>query len=609
MRLLITILLFLIFNGSGSLAGVAMAPDSVRYFFAPVLVTGERFETPKANISSAVTIISAADIQQSNYATVVEVISEFAPGVFTTQKSNLGFGLARYSAGGISIRGLGASPNTQNLVLIDGRPDFMGIFGHPLADAYPLDNVERIEVVRGPASAVYGTNAMGGVVNIITLQKQQDGFSTRLNAEYGSFNTQMFLLQHGGKRGAWDYYLTGSHRQSDGDRAKSGLQAQTLSLRVGYRLNAHFNVSASTSFTPYEFDDPGPMVGVPAFDHGQVSRTTMEMNLNNKFAGTDGALKVHRNSGKHDFTDGWHSKDRTVGMVLFQNFHLPNDFSLTLGLDWKNYGGIGTSFGTLVADKIVQETAGYTSMQKIFWRHLVLNAGFRYQYHSQYNAETIPRFGFIYHFSPGTSVRGAIAKGFRSPSVRELYFFQSANANLAPERLWSYEVGFTQAWNNLIQIEVDAYAIHASQLIGVHKGKLTNTGANRIKGLEISLKTAQFFHFRAQVQYAWLKAEEDLIYSPNKLSFRLYFNWRHWVAMLAAENISNLYGWQYSNPFVPVIASMDNYTVFNGNLRYALSPNLAVRLAADNIANVDYQVLFGYPMPGRSFRLGLSYQF
>lgn len=606
----LALILILLVPGFVSLcASEVTESDSIRYFFSPVVVTGERFETPRKNITSAVTVISASDLQHSNHTTVVEAVSEFAPGVFTTQKSNLGFGLARYSAGGVYIRGIGASPNTQNLILIDGRPDFMGIFGHPLADAYPLDNVERIEVLRGPASAVYGTNAMGGVVNIITRQMKTDGFFTRLSAEYGSFNTQVFLIQHGGKRGALDYFATASHRSSDGNRDNSGILAQTYSMRLGYQLNSHFGLSANASVTPYEFDDPGPIVGVPAFDHGQVTRSTMEMNINNQFAHTDGSFKFHRNSGKHEFTDGWDSKDQTLGMVAFQNFHLPGDLSLTLGLDWKTYGGIGKSNGALVADKTVQETAGYSSVQKILWRHLVLNAGLRYEHHSDYGAETMPRFGFIYNFSFGTSLRGSVAKGFRSPSVRELYFFQSANPSLEPERLWSYEAGIGQQFGDFIRIEVDAFYIDAKQLIGVVRGKTINIGANTIKGLEFHLKTAPFHHFQAQAQYAHLLAEEDLIYSPNKLTFRLNYQWRRLALTAAVENIRSLYGLKYANPFVPTIEPMDNYTVINGILRYPIGQKLALQLVLDNLANAEYQVLFGYPMPGRSFRTGISYQF
>ncbi|MCK7460836.1 MAG: TonB-dependent receptor plug domain-containing protein [Sphingobacterium sp.] len=100
-----------------------------------------------------------------------------------------GFGVADGAAGKISIRGIGGSPNTQVLVLIDGHPQYMGLFGHPLPDAYVASDAEKVEVVRGPASILYGTNAMGGVVNIITRQQSQDGLSS-------IWQTWLRLFQH-----------------------------------------------------------------------------------------------------------------------------------------------------------------------------------------------------------------------------------------------------------------------------------------------------------------------------------------------------------------------------------------------------------------------------
>src|SRR5690606_39388474 len=119
-------------------------------------------------------------------ASVLQVVNEQAPGVFVTQRGVLGYGVAQGSAGRITIRGVGGSPTTQVLVMTDGRPQMMGLMGHPIPDTHVSSGVERIEVVRGPANVLYGTSAMGGVINVITRRNWLPGASVEGGASYGT---------------------------------------------------------------------------------------------------------------------------------------------------------------------------------------------------------------------------------------------------------------------------------------------------------------------------------------------------------------------------------------------------------------------------------------
>ena len=218
--------IFILLTTFVSLGNAEINPDSVRYKFAPVVVTGQRYEMPQKDVASSISIIKADEIRHTNLTTTADAVSYLTPGLFTTRRSTVGYGVAALAGGSISVRGLGGKPNTQILVLIDGRPDFQGIFGHPLNDAYPLDNVDHIEVLRGPASAVYGTNAFGGVINIITKKLPTDGFHTNAKVGYGSFNTQNLLLQHAGGLGKFQYFISGSLNKSDGFRDNSSFNGQ-----------------------------------------------------------------------------------------------------------------------------------------------------------------------------------------------------------------------------------------------------------------------------------------------------------------------------------------------------------------------------------------------
>jgi len=159
------------------------------YFQNEVLVTGTKVQTAMSNVPLTASVVGVAQIGQSAELNLLPVISQKVPGFFVTQSGITGFGVADGAAGKISIRGVGSSDQSQLLILIDGQPQFMGIFGHGFPDMYQTANVERVEVIRGPASVLYGTNAMGGVVNIITQKKKKQGFTFDLNGQYGSFST------------------------------------------------------------------------------------------------------------------------------------------------------------------------------------------------------------------------------------------------------------------------------------------------------------------------------------------------------------------------------------------------------------------------------------
>ena len=133
-----------------------------------IIVTGTPVKVNRNNVPMAVSVINKTQIEETDESAILPILNGKVPGLFVTERGITGFGVATGSAGQISIRGIGGNPTTGVLMLIDGHPQFMGIMGHPLPDSYVASDVERVEVIRGPASTLYGSNAMGGVRNIIT---------------------------------------------------------------------------------------------------------------------------------------------------------------------------------------------------------------------------------------------------------------------------------------------------------------------------------------------------------------------------------------------------------------------------------------------------------
>ena len=126
-----------------------------------IVITGSRSETDSRRLPSTVSVIDRGIIEGSYESSLLPTLSSQVPGLFITSRGILGYGVSTGAAGGMTLRGIGNSPTSGLLVLIDGHPQYMGLMGHPIADAYQSVLAEKVEVVRGPASVLYGSNAMG----------------------------------------------------------------------------------------------------------------------------------------------------------------------------------------------------------------------------------------------------------------------------------------------------------------------------------------------------------------------------------------------------------------------------------------------------------------
>lgn len=172
-----------------AVTSAAQEADSLRtYPIDEAVVTGTRNRTDVRHLSQTVSVVNRDKIEQTMQPSLLPVLNEQIPGLFTTARGIMGYGVSGGAAGGISLRGLSGG-SARMMVLIDGHPQYAGIFGHPVADAYQTLLADRVEVLRGPASVLYGSNAMGGVINIVTRQPEGDGFRGRFHTGYGSYNT------------------------------------------------------------------------------------------------------------------------------------------------------------------------------------------------------------------------------------------------------------------------------------------------------------------------------------------------------------------------------------------------------------------------------------
>jgi len=585
-----------------------LGPDSVKIYFAyPVVVTGSQKEMSERFVPASISVITARELKSSGQISLLDALSQQVPDLFVAQRGVIGYGI-NTQAGTISIRGLGGSPNTQVLVMIDGVPQFMGLFGHPLPDSYLSEDAERVEVIRGPASVLYGTNAMGGVINIITKKNTSEGTNFKLGATYGSFNTQEYNAGFGLGTGSFNILISGDHDQTDGHRPNSSFKTDDGYLNAGYELNDNFHLRFTGSINKFKTYDPGTIYLPLVNNWVDVLRSSGSISMSDQFNHFDGSLKLFYNYGDHKVYDGFHSFDRNLGVVLYQNYHPYEGSIFTVGGDYQHYGG--NAFNTInkinYGTHYVDELGIYAFVEQLFLNQLMLNIGTRIQHSSIYGDEVVPQAGITCTVTEATTLKASVSKGFRSPTIRELYLFPAPNPNLLPERLWNYELDLMQSVTKHINFQLTGFIAKGSNLIlteGVYPNlQLLNSGSFTHKGIEFSGRYMPLNNLQLDASYSYVDPGNQTYSTPRqKLFIGLNYAFNSANLNLTFEHIADLYGANNSQKKLP------DYTLVGAHFFYKIAHHIHISLTVENLLNVSYQTIYGYPMPGRTMFAGVSF--
>jgi hypothetical protein len=265
-------------------------------------------------------------------------VDRIVPGAFVTRRGVMGYGISTNGTGAISIRGIGGSPNTGVLMVVDGRPDYQGLMGHPLPDFYSLSDAGSVSVTEGPASVLYGSNAMGGAIEVKNWEPAER-MTTRLTAGLGSFRTGQYNLTNGARFRRGFYTVNAGVAHTAGDRPSSAFRDQDGTVTAGYDLSDVWKASIDGRYGHFHVEDPGPAGAPLANSYANVGRGGFSANLENATAATWGYARAYSSYGNHYITDGFRSTDRTTGFRLDQNVSLAPSLTLELGSDVVNFGG------------------------------------------------------------------------------------------------------------------------------------------------------------------------------------------------------------------------------------------------------------------------------
>lgn len=575
--------------------------DSIK--LSELVVTGSKTEISRKLVPLSVSQISNKDIENSGQINVLSTINFFVPGFFVTERNLLGFGVGTGGSGGITMRGISSSPNSSVLVLIDGHPQYQGIFGHPLPDAYVSSDIEKVEIIRGPASILYGSNAMSGVINLISKKQKKEGFDLHIGTSYGSYNTQKYCGTIGFKKDKWNLFASANHDRTDGIRTNTDFKISNSYVKVDYEINRNFNAQADFSIAGYNANDNGTIQAPSPFNI-DILRGKAAVSIDNKFKNADGSFKIYHNFGEHILSDGFHSTDRNSGIMLYETFHLWNTNRITIGTDLKQYGGTANRGAAANQLKTVNEVALYAYSQQILFQKLNINTGVRFENNSVFGNELIPMIGLSYIYNNTTSFKASASKGFRSPTIMEMYLY-APNPDLQPERMMNYEISWLQsAIGNKLQFELTGFWVKGENLIQVVPPLVTlrqNIGTFNNKGIEISAKYNLSKQFSLNGNYSYVNLEKAVLAAPRHHA-NLSLNYGHniWNFHLSTQYIDKLY--TRINPAMETAS----YILLNARVACKPLPWLDVFVMGNNLLNQDYQINYGYPMPRINFNAGLN---
>ena len=609
-------------------AGMSLFAQTDSLQLQEVVVTGTRNATDLRYLPMTVDVIGHEILTEQYQTNILPTVVQQVPGLMVTNRSMIGYGVSGGAAGGINLRGI-AGGSGQLMVLIDGHPQYQGIYGHPISDSYQTLMAERVEILRGPASVLYGSNAMGGVLNIVTRGIYQDGVHTQINLGAGSYGTIQTEASNQVRSGKFSSTVSAQYGRTDNHRPRMGFEQYGGYLKLGYDFNPHWNAYVDANITHFNASQPGSITS-PLYDADQwITRGMISAALENHYGKTSGALSVYTNFGRHKIDDGtadptnptaryFRSKDALTGISFYQSAQLFEGNRTTVGIDYQHIYGYAyytpKETGEVLDTPNKQsgksyrnEIAGYIDFRQDITSWLTLDAGIRLDHHSITGTEWIPQGGIVIRPMDTGELKAMVSKGFRNPIMREMYLYPPSNTDLEPERIMNYEL----AWKhrlcaftygaNLFYLKGD----NMIQTIPIDgKPRNVNTGEIENYGTEVEAAYRINNHWNITTNHSFLHMKNPVLGAPQYKGFLgADFRQCRWTVIAGLQYVNGLY------TQVGDDEKKENFLLLNATVSYQALKNLSLWVRGENLLAQRYEYNLGYPMPRATFMAGVQCRF
>ncbi|WP_026804324.1 TonB-dependent receptor plug domain-containing protein [Aliarcobacter lanthieri] len=567
------------------------------------------------DVTSNVDVITSEDIEARKFKTVAEVLQTIA-GVQVSQSGGIG------QQTSVFLRGMDSK---KTLVLVDGirynDPSGNGAnFEHLM-----INDIERIEVIKGAQSSIWGADASAGVINIIT-KSAKDGTYGSANIEYGRYDTTIAKANISHKNKNFDAKLGVTRVDTNGFSAmspksseakkyeKDGYENTTANIKLGYNFNENNRLSTSYEIidTKTDIDGNDSFYNPDPNNTDKAKTKTHLANLTYENKNDIALTKVYANYTdiKREYTSNTPKYKGTIKEygVNTSIDYLDNSSNLVLGADYKKFENKAN------IDKNYDNKGIFISnTNKFFDNKTIFTQSLRYDKYSDFENKTTGKVGVKQYIIDDLNISANYGTGYNIPSTFELYDASSGNINLKPEKTKSYDVGveykgfsatyFNSKIENLINWEWTGP--------GAYDGKNKNIeGKSRFKGIELAYKNSITEDIFLNLNYTRLSAknkdEQEFGRRPkNKVGFGVdYYGLKDFHFNINGEYIGERYDFNNKQG-----AKTGNYTIWNAVVDYDISKNFSTYVKLDNIFNKDYQIVDGYSTSQRAAYIGLKTSF
>lgn len=608
--------------GSFILAGIlAGSPDAFSEEPQQVVVSATRVPTSIDRVGSSISVITSEDLENAQIQDVSEALS-LVPGVSIARNGGPG------QVTTLFLRG--AQPGFTR-VMIDGvelnDPSGIGTaydFAH-----LNVSGIERIEILRGPQSTLYGGDAMAGVINIIT-RKGEGAPSSYVHAEGGSYGTWRLGAGTQGRTNAFDYAFDLSQHQTDGFSnfdeqdgfsERDGYRNTTLSGRVGMELTELMSLDTVARYTRAESDyDTFDGSYVPT-EQGRTENEEAFVRVEGRALLLDGAwdqtLGASRTMHRRDFVDTPgvedSSFDSDILAVNWQNNLLSDINTFTFGIDWQE----DESETSGSASERYDVTGYYLQDTLSPLEHWDTTLGVRIDDHSEFGSETTYRLTTAYLLEElNTKLKGSWGTGFKAPSLFELFAdspFVTGNPNLKPQTSEGWDAGFEQSlFEDQIRFGVTYFDISYEDLIAYRfdsmeaPGTYVNQNEADSSGVEAFIEARPHERINLRLDYTYLDNEDrsgDNVFELRRPKNQVSGT----VSYRATDDLSlTLYGVYVGSRLDYGDIELDEYTLLHLAARYDLSDAWECYVRVENLLDEDYQQVASYGTAGIAAYAGVK---
>lgn len=621
----------LLLSTSG-MAAAEEASDEQNFNFDEYVVTANRMPVKRTEVAANVTVISHEEIEKGNFSSVPEILR--------TSNVNLEEG----SSGTIPF----LNGDNRVLILVDGirmnwdQVILSGSKGGVNLNNLAVKNIDRIEIVRGPSSSLYGSDAVGGVINIIT--RKATGASTSIATEFGSWGMRKYNLSTENKlANGYGYLITAEHKKQDNIEYKNAatgnietlpqsyLEQNTVTMRLDKELRAGRSLSLQMEHIDKDYGFGGTAPGrLWHYENGFGKSQDDNMALTYHF-GTSNLFRVYRNHSTDKVsydgtTTGYDVERNATGAEWQQSKRLNDQHTLVGGADWRQTDFTYSSQGI---DDTYYTKAVFLEDHWQLPSNWTVTLGSRFDDHSIIGDHITSRITANRKMNDMTNVYASWGQFVKAPQVEDLFSntqYFIGNPNLRPETGDTFTIGINTKLTGGTKIDASIFSSRVKDAIDYDyvtgpKGFAYNIDNQKRQGLDLSL-THQFSpQWSASAGYSYVKIENknagstdyssDLSNSqPNGYRMGVQYEQDKWNAGLTLRAASGRSLEQFTSKSYVTLDLVTNYKV---------TPDTRIYLKAYNLTNRAYEVksLSGwsnyltpgaYPMASRSFYVGVEHR-